>query len=48
MQPQPFSLARKPVDYVERKFINVVERPKPRRLICINEHEMKDNFNSKK
>ena len=39
MYPLPFKLARHPKGYVERRFVNVLERPKPRKLICINQND---------
>eukprot|EP00794_Sanderia_malayensis_P009101 gene9101-10073_t len=42
LQPEPFRLAWRKTDYVERKFINVVEKSKSRRLLCVNKH---DNIN---
>ena len=39
MGPLPFKLGPHPKGYVERKFVNVLERPKPRKLICINQDD---------
>ncbi|XP_065066147.1 large ribosomal subunit protein bL27-like [Rhopilema esculentum] len=43
LELNPIKLPRRPLDYAERKFINVIERPKSRKLICVNEHEMSTN-----
>ena len=39
MYPTPFKFPRTPFGYVERRFVNVLERPKQRKLICVNEGE---------
>lgn len=39
MYPTPIKFPREPKGYIERRFINVIERPKQRKLICINELE---------
>jgi len=48
MGPLPFKLARHPKGYVERRFVNVLERPKPRKLICINESDDKRTLDTVK
>lgn len=45
LQPQPFRMMWREKDYVERKFMNVLEKPKPRRLICVNKSETNEKVN---
>ena len=45
LQPEPFRFTWMKPDYVERKFMNVIERPKTRKLICVNEHKIPEKKN---